>query len=149
MDLPPFPHVTEVIVRGYELDSFGHANNASYLNWLEHARWELFREYGILERMDGAFTMLRHMELDFKAETFHGDRLRIATWPRTAGDTSILLGASIRITDSNETERIGKVALTSTSVLVCMKKGVGKVAVPESVRELFPEEDPGEEADRG
>lgn len=36
-------------VRGYELDSFNHANNAVYLNYLEQARWEIFRETGTLE----------------------------------------------------------------------------------------------------
>jgi YbgC/YbaW family acyl-CoA thioester hydrolase len=30
--------------RGYELDSYGHINNAVYLNYFEHARWEFFRE---------------------------------------------------------------------------------------------------------
>ncbi len=30
--------------RGYELDSYGHINNAVYLNYFEHARWEYFRE---------------------------------------------------------------------------------------------------------
>ncbi|MBZ4646523.1 MAG: ybaW [Clostridia bacterium] len=31
-------------VRGYELDSFGHVNNAVYLNYLEEARWKFFDE---------------------------------------------------------------------------------------------------------
>lgn len=34
--------------RGYELDSYGHVNNAVYLNYFEHARWEFFRELGLL-----------------------------------------------------------------------------------------------------
>ena len=31
-------------IRGYELDSFGHVNNAVYFNYFEHARWEFFKE---------------------------------------------------------------------------------------------------------
>lgn len=31
-------------VRGYELDSFGHVNNAVYLNYMEEARWKMMRE---------------------------------------------------------------------------------------------------------
>ncbi|MFC2171208.1 acyl-CoA thioesterase [Acidobacteriota bacterium] len=31
-------------VRGYELDSFNHLNNAVYINYLEQARWEVFKE---------------------------------------------------------------------------------------------------------
>ncbi|MCD4730627.1 MAG: acyl-CoA thioesterase [Bacteroidales bacterium] len=34
--------------RGYELDSYDHVNNAVYLNYLEQARWSLFRETGLL-----------------------------------------------------------------------------------------------------
>lgn len=35
-------------VRGYELDSFGHVNHAVYVSYLEHARWKLLEEEGIL-----------------------------------------------------------------------------------------------------
>lgn len=34
-------HEYRLEVRGYELDSFGHVNNAVYLNYLEAARWDL------------------------------------------------------------------------------------------------------------
>ena len=37
--------------RGYELDSYGHVNNAVYLNYAEQARWELFRELGLLDQL--------------------------------------------------------------------------------------------------
>ena len=30
--------------RGYELDSYNHINNAVYLQYFEHARWEYFRQ---------------------------------------------------------------------------------------------------------
>ena len=33
----------KTLVRGYELDSFGHVNNSVYLNYLEQARWEIFK----------------------------------------------------------------------------------------------------------
>jgi YbgC/YbaW family acyl-CoA thioester hydrolase len=35
--------------RGYELDSYGHINNAVYLNYFEHARWEFFRELNLYD----------------------------------------------------------------------------------------------------
>ena len=41
--------------RGYELDSYNHINNAVYLNYFEHARWEFFRQldlYGFLKDSD-------------------------------------------------------------------------------------------------
>jgi len=43
----PYTYTTEV--RGYELDSFGHVNNATYLNYTEQARWNILKESGFLE----------------------------------------------------------------------------------------------------
>jgi acyl-CoA thioester hydrolase len=37
-------HIT---VRGYELDTQGHLNQSVYLQYAEHARWELLRAAGI------------------------------------------------------------------------------------------------------
>jgi acyl-CoA thioester hydrolase len=39
----------EIRARGNELDSYGHVNNAVYLNYNEQARWELFRQLGLLD----------------------------------------------------------------------------------------------------
>ena len=39
--------------RGYELDSYGHINNAIYLNYFEHARWEYFRELELYKILQG------------------------------------------------------------------------------------------------
>ena len=37
------------VVRGYELDSYGHVNNAVYLNYLEQARWDIIEQLGLLK----------------------------------------------------------------------------------------------------
>jgi YbgC/YbaW family acyl-CoA thioester hydrolase len=44
-------HKTYITVRGYELDSYGHVNNAVYLQYYEQARWEMIKDLGLLERM--------------------------------------------------------------------------------------------------
>ncbi len=36
--------LTEIKVRGYHLDLYGHVNNARYLEFLEEARWTLFED---------------------------------------------------------------------------------------------------------
>ena len=41
------PFAVRVRVRGYELDLNGHLNQAVYLQYAEHARWELLRAAGI------------------------------------------------------------------------------------------------------
>jgi YbgC/YbaW family acyl-CoA thioester hydrolase len=37
------------VVRGYELDSYGHVNSAVYLNYLEQARWDIIEQLGLLK----------------------------------------------------------------------------------------------------
>ena len=44
-------YIYQLTARGYELDSYGHVNNAVYLNYTEQARWELFRELGLLDEL--------------------------------------------------------------------------------------------------
>lgn len=39
----------KVSVRGYELDSFGHVNNAVYLNYGETAVWNFFHSAGLID----------------------------------------------------------------------------------------------------
>lgn len=38
----------KLTVRGYELDSFGHVNNAVYLQYAEAAKWDFFQKCGVL-----------------------------------------------------------------------------------------------------
>ncbi|MGH3660825.1 MAG: acyl-CoA thioesterase [Micromonosporaceae bacterium] len=41
------PYRAHITVRGYELDTQGHLNQAVYLQYAEHARWEMLRAAGI------------------------------------------------------------------------------------------------------
>jgi len=43
-----------VTVRGYELDSFGHLNNAVYLNYVEQAQWEMLKKSDTFEYLQGS-----------------------------------------------------------------------------------------------
>lgn len=43
------PFTTRIVVRGYELDTQGHLNQAVYLQYAEHARWECLRAAGVAQ----------------------------------------------------------------------------------------------------
>ncbi|GAA5198594.1 acyl-CoA thioesterase [Rugosimonospora acidiphila] len=44
------PFQVRIGVRGYELDTQGHLNQAVYLQYAEHARWECLRAAGISQQ---------------------------------------------------------------------------------------------------
>ncbi len=57
-------------VKGYELDSFGHVNNAVYLNYLEQARWEILNETNLLDliKVERAFLVVVETNIKYIKE---------------------------------------------------------------------------------
>jgi YbgC/YbaW family acyl-CoA thioester hydrolase len=53
-------------VRGYELDSYNHVNNAVYLNYFEQARWELFKKLNLMEYFNSNNLLLVVTEINIK-----------------------------------------------------------------------------------
>ena len=68
-------------VRGYELDSYGHVNNAVYLNYFEQARWEIFRQLDLLGYIKENFLLLvvTEMKIRYSREVKLFDELYIQT----------------------------------------------------------------------
>jgi len=70
-------------VRSYEADSFGHVNNAVYLNYLEYARGKYLRKKGLsfhdFQRWN-AMPYVVHVELTYKASCRIHDELEIKGW---------------------------------------------------------------------
>jgi YbgC/YbaW family acyl-CoA thioester hydrolase len=142
----PFPFCVDVAVRGYEVDSFGHVNNAVYLQWLEHARWEMGHRSGLAWVGQDILPVVRHLTLDYRTETRLGDALRICMWPRSIGQTSFVMGSSIRIVEARQADdpRRGKLAMAARQAFTCVRRGEGKVSVPDAWRAYFPAADPGD-----
>lgn len=74
---------TRFRVRTYECDSYGHVNNATYLNYLEYARMETLEQKGFtLEKLKelGFLVFIRRIEIDYKLPASMGDNLVIKTY---------------------------------------------------------------------
>jgi acyl-CoA thioester hydrolase len=75
-------HVTELKTRSYECDSYGHINNATYLNYLEYARIQLLDDlpvpYSELRRRGIGFVVTR-ICIDYRMQVGSGVILRIET----------------------------------------------------------------------
>lgn len=69
-------------VRSYECDSYGHVNNATYLNFLEYARMEVLEQKSLtldkLKKM-GFLVLIRRVEIDYRYPAKMGDVLLIKT----------------------------------------------------------------------
>ena len=66
-------HTAELVVRSYECDSYGHVNNAVYLNYLEYGRMEFlhaihFDYNGIIAA--GYYLYVTHVDIYYKASAF-------------------------------------------------------------------------------
>lgn len=71
----------DVTVRGYELDTQGHLNQAVYLQYAEHARWELLRAAGLPQEKllaDGVGPVALEVTVKFRRELRGGERVRVS-----------------------------------------------------------------------
>lgn len=68
-------------VRGYELDSFGHVNNAVYINYLEQARWEILNELNLLKffQETGSFLVVTQTKIRYINELKLFDKAYVET----------------------------------------------------------------------
>ncbi len=86
--------ITEIKVRGYHLDVFGHVNNARYLEFLEEARWTYLEQMGISFdsfARKGISLAVVNININYRAPSVLGDVLIIETTLNKIGNRSIVL----------------------------------------------------------
>jgi thioesterase III len=90
-------HATEIKVRGYHLDVFGHVNNARYLEFLEEARWALFDDKVNLEDLakDGFVFTVVNININYRQAAFLHDVLRVETSMAEFGKRSAILRQTV------------------------------------------------------
>ncbi|MFG2910520.1 acyl-CoA thioesterase [Kitasatospora sp. NPDC048286] len=77
---------TRITVRGYETDSQGHLNQAVYLQYAEHARWEYLRAAGIRQTdlvAEGVGPVVLETTVKYLRELRAGDSVEVGcsfTW---------------------------------------------------------------------
>ncbi|MDR0562637.1 MAG: acyl-CoA thioesterase [Spirochaetaceae bacterium] len=88
-----------LVVRTYECDSYGHVNNANYLNYLEFARYEFLKDIGFdypaaIKAGYGVF--VARVEIDYKRPAVVDDVLLIRSWPLKKRAVSGIIAQEIR-----------------------------------------------------
>lgn len=125
------PSVVEVEARSYELDSYGHLNNAVYVNWLEHGRLCFLRDRGMtydsLPRDEGVFVVVVRQEIDYRAQVRLGDRLRLSSRIVRFGTSSFAFEQSLAFPD-------GRAACAAVVTMVCVDASGRPVPMPPALR---------------
>jgi acyl-CoA thioester hydrolase len=118
--------------RGYELDSYGHINNAVYLNYFEHARWEYFRElelFSILQTFEH-LPVVTDVHIRYQREIRLFDELLIESF--CVMEKPYLV---FRQKISNKTT--GMTAARATTKLIFLDKGKVPMDVPAQILEMI------------
>lgn len=126
----------EFEVQGYELDSFGHVNNAIYLHYLEMARWKFFRNTGFLESMmaQEIYPVVVETNIKYIRELKIFDCCTINTEWFINGDFII----AEHIICKND-QRRSKIAKASVKMLLVSKERIAQ-SVPQKMKDIINEE---------
>lgn len=82
---------TDIKVRGYHIDVFGHVNNARYLEFLEEARWRYIDETNfeeILQANKWGFAVV-NININYKAAAFNGQTISVGVKVERMGNSSM------------------------------------------------------------
>ena len=85
---------TQIKVRGYREDRFGHVNNARYLEFLEEARWAHLDERGLdtaFFKAHGIFPVVVRLSISYRRPASAGDVLNITTQATSIGSRKIVI----------------------------------------------------------
>lgn len=125
------PFFIELTVPGDAIDSYGHVNNAIYLDWLTRCAWAHSAAAGYPEARCiemGRGMAVRRLDLEYLAACYEGDRIRIANW---LVDNDGRLRATRHFQVVNRTRN--QVALRGRVDYVCMNLATGRpVRMPEA-----------------
>jgi acyl-CoA thioester hydrolase len=133
-------HVAELKTRSYECDSYGHINNATYLNYLECARIEFLDDlpisYRELRRRGVGFVVTR-ICIDYRLQVGSGETLRI--------ETRSIKKDRIRVVFQQNIYRGDELVAEAQVTWACINEQGRPIRIPPEldIPELEPETEPG------
>lgn len=86
---------TEIKVRGYHLDLYGHVNNARYLEFMEEARWALLEEHLGALATNGRSFFVVNININYLSPATLGDTIKIDSCITRFGGKSCTLKQTI------------------------------------------------------
>lgn len=121
-------------IRSFHIDSFGHVNNARYLELLEEARWQFAENLGLIELLkeENLGFIIMDLNLRFRLPVIEGDMIQVFTSLITLGTD---LGEVQQLIKKQET---GKLAAKSVCTFVLIDRNTGtSVPIAGKIRALL------------
>ena len=89
--------VTEITVRNYHVDHFGHVNHARYVEFLEEARWQYLESNGLLTPLHelGDLHVVADLMVRYLRGARMGEQLRIETEVTGRSSSSFTVGQTV------------------------------------------------------
>lgn len=120
-------HITKIKVRFSDTDMFGHVNNAKYFTYMEEARTTFLQDVFSTR----AFPLiLASAKVDFLAQTFFGQTLRVESFVPRIGNSSFDVSNRMFLEDT------GQLVFEGAAVLVHYNYETQRSErIPEEIRE--------------
>ncbi len=127
-------NTTEIRVRGYHLDVYGHVNNARYLEFLEEARWNLFENHLDIQdwRNKGLAFFIVKITINYRLPATIGHILEIKSNLRRFGNRSGVFSQKIHLKGTDE-----RVADAEITFVVVDSKTGKAVPIQGELRAIF------------
>jgi YbgC/YbaW family acyl-CoA thioester hydrolase len=118
-----------------DCDMLGHLNHATMLNFLERARWALLEpQIDIREwARQSVFSVVRHVDIDYLAQSLPGEDLVIRSGLLAARNTSYIVRQDVKKLKSNV------LVAQANIVFVTIGQDGRPVRVPDTWRSILPQ----------
>lgn len=91
-------------VRGFHTDSYGHVNNARYLEFIEEGRWAYFEQSGLLELLGDLQLVVVNINIRYRRSAKIGDTLTVHTQIGELESHKMILKQTIKLKGKTATE---------------------------------------------
>ena len=126
-------HATDITIRTFHTDAFGHVNNSRYLELFEEARWRYAEDIGLIQllKQQNLGFIIMDLRLRFRKPVFEGSQVTIKTSLDMLGSASGEVHQQLQVGP-------GSPAVKATFHFILIDRDNGKsVPIDGAIRELL------------
>lgn len=126
-------HATDITIRTFHTDAFGHVNNSRYLELFEEARWRYAEDIGLIQllKQQNLGFIIMDLRLRFRKPVFEGSQVTIKTSLDMLGSASGEVHQQLQVGP-------GSPAVKGTFHFILIDRDNGKsVPIDGAIRELL------------